>query len=55
MKYEELLSVREALRKGEFQIVLQNHSNPKKNKQLIYNGNSSLLGNEKPIIYLVEK
>lgn len=50
-----MITVIKALRKGKFQIVLQDFSDPKKNRTLIYNGNSGILHNEKPIIYLVEK
>lgn len=54
MTIKELQKIVTPLREGKFQIVLQDYTNPKKNKTLIYNGNSSIL-DEKPIIYLVEK
>ena len=52
---DEIIKITAALRTGEFQIILQDLENPKKDKKLIYNGFSGITQNEKPIIYLVEK
>lgn len=55
MSKDELLKVTAALREGRFNIILQDYSDQKKNKKLIYNGCTEIINNEIPTIYLVEK
>lgn len=55
MKEEEIIKITTALRLGKFQIILQDPTNPKKNRVLTYNGCTGKTLNEKPKIYLVEK
>ena len=50
---EELITLRTVLRLGAVKIILQDETDYKKNKELIYNGSKEV--SDDTIIYLVEK